>query len=78
MRFRILNLETLQRNLQPRNLAYSYRPVGAAPVFSGTGAVFSGPAVPSLVRNGKKGVTSKGILSAAAVMATGLVLISSS
>jgi hypothetical protein len=58
-------------------LVFSYLPVGAAAVFSGTGAAFSG-AVPSLVRNGKKGVTSKGIFSAAVVMATGLVLISSS
>ncbi len=56
----------------------SYCPDGAAAVFSGTGAALSGAPVPSLVRNGKKGVTSKGIFSDAAVMDTGLVLINSS
>ena len=57
----------------------TYCPVRVAAVFSGTGAAFSGAAaVPSLVRNGRKGVTSKGIFSAAVVMATGLVLINSS
>src|ERR1019366_78020 len=60
------------------NLAFSYCPVGAAAVFSGTGAVFSGAAVLNRIRNGKKGVTSNGIFSAAVVMATGLVLINSS
>jgi hypothetical protein len=55
-----------------------YCPDGAAAVFSGTGAVFPGAVASSLVRNGKNGVTSKGIFSAAVVMAMGLVLISSS
>ena len=44
---------------------------------SGGGAAFSGAAVFSRVRNGKKGVTSKGIFSDAAVIATGFVLINS-
>ena len=57
--------------------AAPYWPDGdAAAVFSGVGGVvFS---VPNLVKNGKNGVTSNGIFSAAAVMATGFVLISSS
>jgi hypothetical protein len=57
-----------------RNPFSCYCPDGAAAVFSG--AAFSGVA-PSLVRNGKNGVTSNGIFSAAEVTATGLVLINS-
>ena len=65
---------------QPRIPAFSYShcPDGVAAVFSGAGTVFSGTAAPNRVRNGKKGVTSNGIFSAAVVMATGLVLINSS
>ena len=55
-----------------------YCPDGAAAVLSGTGATFPGVALSNRVRNGKKGVTSNGIFSAAEVMATGLVLINSS
>ena len=52
----------------------------AAGVVAGAaaGGVFSGVGLPSRVKKGKKGVTSNGILSAAAVIATGFVLISSS
>src|SRR5882672_6869642 len=55
--------------------------VACAEVVSGvfSGALSeTGVAVPILVRNGKKGVTSKGIFSAGELRATGLVLINSS
>ena len=55
--------------------------VVGAEVFSGAfsgGFSETGVAVPNLVRNGKKGVTSKGIFSAGEFRATGLVLMSSS
>ena len=66
-----------RRNLAPGKPAPYYFPEGAAAVFSGAGAALSGVA-PSRVRNGKNGVTSKGIFSAAVVIATGFVLINSS
>src|SRR5258706_3133837 len=59
-----------------QNRLYGAEGVGVAAfsgALSGTGA-----AVPSLTRNGKKGVTSNGIFSAAEFSATGFVLINSS
>jgi hypothetical protein len=53
----------------------SYCPEGAAPVLS---AVGTASPLPILVKNGKKGVTSKGILSDSAVIAMGFVLIRAS